>query len=81
MSRSGTEGSDPLDIDHHFPIRDASGLKLGLRLGLGCALAPGWSLEATFQQTELAGKDLNDPVVRQGGINPGWLELDVRFSF
>lgn len=82
MSRSGTENAaDPSDIDHHFPVRDAKGLKLGLRLGVGCNLSRSIALEAVFQQTELAGKDLDDPVVRQGGINPGWIELDIRYHF
>lgn len=82
MSRTGTEDTDdPMDVDHHFPVRDAKGLKLGLRLGLGFNLSSSFALEAVFQQTELAGKDLNDPMVRQGGINPGWIELDVRYHF
>ncbi len=82
MSKSGTEDTeDPLDRDHHFPIRDAKGLKLGLRVGVGFNLTRNLALEAVIQQTELAGKDLEDPLVRQGGINPGWLNLDIRFSF
>jgi hypothetical protein len=81
MSKSGTESSDPMDVDHHFPIRDASGLKLGIRLGLAYAVNAKWSVELLFQQTELAGKDLTDPLRRQGPINPGWLELDLRVHF
>jgi len=81
MSKSGTESSDPMDVDHHFPIRDASGLKLGLRLGLAYAINRSWSTELLFQQTELAGKDLTDPLRRQGAINPAWLELGLRYHF
>jgi hypothetical protein len=81
MSRTGTEGEDPLDVAHHFPVRDAKGLKLGLRLGVGFNLSKRIALEATFQQTELSGKDLNDEMVRSGGVNPGWLNLDLRFNF
>jgi hypothetical protein len=81
MSTAGTESTDELDIDHHFPVRDAKGLKLGLRLGLGFNLSKRVGLELTFQQTELSGKDLNDPMVRVGGVNPGWLNLDLRFTF
>ena len=82
LSEQGTEDTaDPLDIDHHFPVRNAKGLKLGLRLGLGCTLGSHLALEAILQQTELAGKDLQDPLVRQGGINPGWLELTFRYTF
>lgn len=81
MTRTGTESSDPADADHHFPIRDASGTKLGLRLGAAFALSDRWSLEALYQQTELAGKDLGDPMIRRGGVNPGWFELDLRWRF
>jgi len=81
MSTSGTESQDPLDVDHHFPVRDVKGLKLGLRLGLNYTFTKSFSAELLFQQTELAGKDLQDPLVRQGGINPAWFELDARFHF
>jgi hypothetical protein len=81
MSRSGTESQDPLDVDHHFPVRDAKGLKLGLRVGVNVTFSKSMSSELLFQQTELAGKDLQDPLIRQGGINPAWLELDFRFHF
>jgi hypothetical protein len=81
MSRSGTESEDPQDRDHHFPLRDVKGLKLGLRLGINYAFTRNLSGELLFQQTELSGKDLEDPYVRQGGINPAWIELDVRYHF
>jgi len=81
MSRTGTESTDSLDVDHHFPVRDARGLKLGLRLGLSYALTTRLSGELVFQQTELAGKDLEDPLVRRGGINPSWFELGLRWHF
>jgi hypothetical protein len=90
QSRTGTEDTaDALDIDHHFPMHDVKGVKLGLRLGLDYRLAKNWSMELLFQQTELAGKDLSgditDPngvgLVRQGGINPGWLQLGATFRF
>jgi hypothetical protein len=82
MSRRGTENTDdPLDKEHHFPVRDVKGLKLGLRLGVDFALAGATSLELIYQQTELAGKDLQDPYVRQGGINPGWIQLLVTYHF
>lgn len=81
MSKSGIESEDPVDVDHHFPVRDAKGLKLGLRLGVSYAFAQSWSAELVFQQTELAGKDLQDPLVRRGGINPSWFELGLRWHF
>lgn len=82
MSLKGTENTaDPLDRDHHFPIRDASGIKFGFRFGLDYALSSHMSLELLYQQTELAGKDLNDPLVRQGGINPGWLQVVFTYRF
>jgi hypothetical protein len=81
MTKAGVESSDPADIDHHFPVRDAKGLKLGLRLGLNLAFSKQFSGELMFQQTELAGKDLTDPMLRQGPINPSWFELDLRWHF
>jgi hypothetical protein len=82
MSRSGNENTqDPLDRDHHFPVRDVKGLKLGMRLGMEYAITKTLALELTYQQTELAGKDLQDPMVRQGGINPGWAQLLFTYHF
>ncbi|MDP2877249.1 MAG: hypothetical protein Q8O00_13765, partial [Holophaga sp.] len=81
MSRTGVESTDALDVDHHFPVRDVSGIKLGLRLGMSYAFTKQLSAEVVFQQTELAGKDLEDPMVRRGGINPSWFELGVRWHF
>jgi len=81
MSRSGTESQDPMDRDHHFPVRDAKGLKLGLRLGIAYAFNARFSGELLVQQTELSGKDLQDPFVRQGGANPAWIELNARYHF
>lgn len=81
MSTTGTESLDPEDVAHHFPVRDAKGLKLGLRLGLTYAFSRQVAGELLFQQTELSGKDLADPLVRVGGINPAWLQLGVRYSF
>lgn len=81
MTKTGVESTDPADVDHHFPIRDVKGLKLGLRLGLNLAFSKHLSGELMFQQTELAGKDLTDPQWRQGGINPSWFELDLRWHF
>jgi hypothetical protein len=82
MSRSGVENlDDPLDRDHHFPVRDVKGVKIGVRIGLDYAINRNLELELMFQQTELAGKDLNDPMVRAGGVNPGWLEFNVRYRF
>ncbi len=82
MSRSGTENlDDPLDRDHHFPVRDVKGVKIGLRVGLDYDLSKKWQLELMFQQTELAGKDLTDPMVRAGGVNPAWFELNARYRF
>lgn len=81
MSTAGTESSTPEDIDHHFPVRDVKGLKLGLRVGLAYAFTKNVSGDVMLQQTELAGKDLQDPLIRQGGINPAWLQLGVNYRF
>jgi hypothetical protein len=82
MSTSGTEDlADPLDHDHHFPVGDVKGLKIGVRVGLDYAISRKLELELMFQQTELAGKNLADPMVRAGGVNPAWLEFNVRYRF
>lgn len=82
MTRSGVENvDDPQDVDHHFPVRDVKGLKLGLRVGLTWDLTERLALEALLQQTELAGKDLEDPLDRRGGINPAWLQVGLRYRF
>lgn len=70
-----------LDAKNHFAVRDAKGLKLGLRLGLTYAFSKHMSAELLLQQTELSGKDLEDPLVRQAGINPAWVELGIRWHF
>jgi len=87
-SFSGTESTDRNDVDHHFPFKDADGLKLGFRLGLDYAITKNLSAELLFQQTELAGSDISEldsptqqAYVRRGGINPSWLQLGVRYSF
>lgn len=82
MSRSGNENlDDSTDVNHHFPVRDVKGMKVGFRVGLDYAVNNKWTVELMFQQTELAGKDTVDPYVRQGAINPGWIELGARFKF
>ena len=70
-----------LDGKNHFAVRDAKGLKLGLRLGVSYSFSKHMSAELLLQQTELSGKDLEDPLVRQGGINPAWIEVGVRWHF
>jgi hypothetical protein len=82
MSQSGIENTaDPLDRDHHFPIREVKGVKIGVRAGVDFIMSNHLELEVLFQQTELAGKDLADPMVRAGGINPAWFEFNLRYRF
>lgn len=81
MSKSGSESLEPTAVDRHFPVRDVKGLKFGVRLGVSYRFSERFSGEALLQQTELAGKDLSDPRVRAGGINPAWIQLGVRYSF
>jgi hypothetical protein len=82
MTKHGIENTeDPLDRDHHFPVLDAKGAKIGFRVGLDYTLTRHMELEFMFQQTELAGKDLTDSMVRAGGVNPAWLEFNVRYRF
>jgi len=90
MSTSGSENTlDALDLDHHFPMHDVKGVKLGFRIGLDYRFSGSWSMELLLQQTELAGKNLSGdiqapdgtPLVRQGGINPAWIQLGVTYHF
>ncbi len=81
LTKTGTESDEPSDVERHFPVRDARGLKLGVRLGVSLRLSDRWSGELLLQQTELAGKDLEDPLVRPGGINPAWIQFGVRCAF
>lgn len=78
---SGYESPSVNDVDHHFPFRDAKGLKGGLRFGLEYAFNRGWSGQALLQTTELAGRQRYDPLIRRGGINPAWFEFGVRYRF
>ncbi len=78
---SGQESPSVYDVDHHFPFHDAKGLKGGLRVGLEYAFNRRWTGQALFQTTELAGRDRYDPLIRRGGINPGWLEFGFRYQF
>lgn len=78
---SGYESPAVFDADHHFPFRDAKGLKGGLRLGVEYAFTTRWSGQALLQATELAGRQRYDPLIRQGGINPSWLEFGARYKF
>jgi len=82
-SYSGEQTSPLADSlsEVHYPVRDAGGLKLGLRLGVIYAFSKTLSGEFTLQQTELAGKDLTDPRARAGGVNPAWLQLGVNYHF
>jgi len=78
---SGYESPAVFDADHHFPFRDAKGLKGGVRLGLEYSFSKQWSGQALLQATELAGRQRYDPLIRQGGINPAWLEFGARYRF
>ncbi len=82
MTKSGTEDTQhPDNVDRHFPVRDVKGLKLGLRLGLEYRFSDRLTLQVLLQQTELAGKDLQDPLVRVGGVNPAWTQVGLRYTF
>lgn len=78
---SGYESPAVFDAEHHFPFRDAKGLKGGVRLGLEYSFSKRWSGQALLQTTELAGRQRYDPLIRQGGINPAWLEFGARYRF
>ena len=82
MHKKGHEDANSLDIDHHFPVRSASGVKFGYRVGLDYAFSKKLEGEVLFQQTEMAGKDFNgDSLARAGGVNPGWLQFGITYHF
>ena len=70
-----------VDAENHFPSRDAQGRKGRVRLGLEYSFSKRWSGQALLQATELAGRQRYDPLIRQGGINPSWLEFGARYRF
>ncbi|BDU77999.1 hypothetical protein [Mesoterricola sediminis] len=78
---SGDESPSIFDAEHHFPFHDCKGLKGGVRLGLEYVQNPHLSYEAILQVTELAGRQRNDTLIRQGAINPGWIQLGARYTF
>lgn len=78
---SGYENPAVFDADHHFPFRDAKGLKGGLRIGMEYEFSQRWVGQALLQATELAGRQRYDPLIRRGGINPAWVEFGVRYRF
>ncbi len=84
LTTNGTEEIRP-EFDGyasaHHPVKDAKGLKVGLRFGLEYRFSDKLSGEVLFQQTELAGKQKFDAQTRVGGVNPAWLEVGVRYHF
>jgi len=78
---SGVESTSASDADHHFPFHDAKGIKGGMRLGLEYSFQKRLTAEVLLQVTELAGQQRTDALIRKGGINPGWLQVGVRYSF
>lgn len=78
---AGAESPSALDVDHHFPFHDVSGLKGGLRLGFEYAFNKRIVGEALLQTTELAGRQRNDALIRNGAVNPAWLQLGARYQF
>jgi hypothetical protein len=78
---SGAESPSVLDVDHHFPFHDVSGIKGGLRLGFEYSFSKQIVGEALLQTTELAGRQRNDALIRRGAVNPGWLQLGARYQF
>lgn len=65
----------------HFPVVDASGVKMGFRAGLDYAFTKRISGEVLFQQTELSGHQRGDTLVRRGGLNPAWFQFGIRYHF
>lgn len=77
----GEESQSAFDVDHHFPFHDVDGIKGGIRLGFEYSVNRQVSCEALLQNTELAGRQRNDALIRKGAINPGWLQFGVRYKF
>lgn len=80
-SFSGEESQAVFDSDHHFPFHDDSGIKGGLRLGLEYNFSPLLTGEVLLQATELAGRGRSDTLIRQGAINPSWIQVGARYRF
>jgi hypothetical protein len=80
-SLKGIESQSAFDTDHHFPFHDVAGIKGGLRLGLEYSLSQRVTCEALLQATELAGRQRNDTQIRDGGINPSWVQFGARYKF
>jgi hypothetical protein len=78
---AGDESPSAFDSDHHFPFRDTSGLKGGIRLGMEYGFSARFKGEAILQATELAGRQRSDTLIRKGAVNPGWLQLGARYQF
>jgi hypothetical protein len=78
---AGEESPSAFDSDHHFPFRDTTGIKGGLRLGLEYAWTTRVTGEALLQSTELAGRQRTDTLIRRGAINPGWIQVGARYRF
>lgn len=78
---TGAESPSALDVDHHFPFHDVRGLKGGLRLGFEYSFSKRIVGEALLQTTELAGRQRNDALIRNGAVNPGWIQLGARYQF
>jgi len=84
LNKAGNEDTTAANSGNpsaHFPAVDDKGVKLGLRLGLDYTINKSFSAEVIFQQTELAGAQRNDSLVRRGGLNPGWLQFGARYHF
>jgi hypothetical protein len=69
------------DTNEHFAFKDDAGFKGGFRMGLEYGFTKSLSAELLFQQTEFAGQNSHDSVLRGGGINPSWLQLGVSYKF
>ena len=78
---SGIEDWQTANSERHFAFRSCKGIKLGYRLGFEYAFNKSISGELLLQQTELAGKSIDDQYIRRGGINPSWLQLGVHYHF
>lgn len=86
LSNSGTTRDTNGDLVAMWPVDTAKGLKLGARAGFEMEFTKHLSGEVMVQFTELGStpnvvRDEGATGLGQGGINPSWIEIGVRYNF
>lgn len=83
-----TQGTPkPLRPIYVHAVKDTGGTKMGVRLGMDIAWNRSWTTEVILQQTDLSGASYTKPATgvqgytNVGAINPGWLQVTMRYTF